>query len=82
MYVNDESLEKLTELLIAARTALSDAADPSVRRLLNEAIDEVQQAIEEGATENLAVRRRAWKALDGFFRSLPSINALIDWFAG
>lgn len=82
MYVSNESLEKLAELLIAARTAITDTADPSVKRLLDEAIDEVQQACEKGETENLAVRQRAWMALDSFFRSLPSINALIDWFAG
>ncbi len=82
MEIRDESLEKLAELLNAARTALPDTADPSVKRLLDEAVDEVQQAIENGETENFTVRQRAWTALDSFFRSLPSINTLIDWFTG
>jgi hypothetical protein len=82
MSVNDESLEKLSELLLAARTACSDTADPSVKLLLDQAICEVQQAIEKDATDLRSVRRKAWMALDGFFKSLPSIKALIDWLAG
>lgn len=79
---DNESLKKLLALLIAARSAASNAAEPGVTELLDEAIDEAQQAIGNGKADSLEVRRRAWTVLDIFFRSLPSISALIKWLAG
>lgn len=82
MKMPKESLEKLLALLIAAKSAAGDAAEPSVTKLLDESIYELQQEIGNRTADSFEVRKRAWIAFDSFIRSLPRVSALIDWLSG
>tara|TARA_R110001592_G_C13013731_1_gene736935 strand:- start:466 stop:705 length:240 start_codon:yes stop_codon:yes gene_type:complete len=79
--MNNESIKRLLETLMALKVTLRDTAEPSMNCELDEAIAELQLILESNESSELT-HAKALELLGKVFSSLPSIAKLIESFYG
>lgn len=78
---NVESIKSLLKTLQALKVTIRDTAEPSINRVLDEAIAEIQHILENDKDSELT-HAKALELIGKFFDSLPSITKLIELFYG
>ena len=79
--MNDESLEKVLESLVAIKASMHDVAETCVNEKLDEAIELVQQHIDSGSCSSGAAEE-VLVVIGRVLERLPSIVALLKLFSG
>lgn len=78
---NVKSIESLLDTLQALKVRLRDTAEPSVNQQLDQAIAEIQKALENNE-DSKQLYRISLDVLGKLFNSLPSIVKLIELLSG
>lgn len=79
--MNDESLEKVLESLVAIKASMHDVAETCVSEKLDEAIELVQQHIDSGSYSSGAAEE-VLVVIGRVLEKLPSVVALLKLFSG
>lgn len=74
-------LKKLLDTLLKLKTATGDAAESSINRQLDEAIELVRQSIKNGDNSS-EIANKILVLIGNILDQLPSIVALIKLFSG
>lgn len=74
-------LKKVLNTLEVIKASTRDTAEPSISEQLDEAINDIQQLIENGKNDE-DTQNKALACLGRIFDKMPSIVALIKLFSG